>query len=388
VADNPLKEVLIIAGEASADRYGARLVQRLRTGASGKPSPRFFGTGGDQMQQAGVDLLRHARDLGSIGPQEGLSRLRIYYRTFHDLLKAARERHPAAAVLMDFPDFNLRLAKRLKRVGIPVIYYIGPQLWAWRRGRIRAVRKYVDKMLVILPFEEEYYRQRGVEAAFVGHPLLEEFAPRRDREAFVNSLGLDPQLQIVALLPGSREREVELILPTLLRASLAILDKIPAYFVISAAPTVGIERVRRVTAAVLQGNPRRENFQIAADDARDILANADFAMVKSGTSTLEAALVGTPFLVVYKLSPVSWRFANLLVDLSFAGLVNLIAGEEVAPEFMQDRATPQALSRTALEYLQEPDKAAAMKARLGPIRQKLSGRCATETVAEIVRGYL
>jgi lipid-A-disaccharide synthase len=162
VTDNSHKEILIVAGEASADRYGARLVRKL-AGSDGGQALQFFGTGGDEMQQAGVRLVRHVKELANIGPREGLAHLRTYYRTFHALLQAARERPPTVAVLIDFPEFNLRLAKRLKRAGIPVIYYISPQLWAWRKGRIKIVQKYVDQMLVILPFEEEYYRKRGVQ---------------------------------------------------------------------------------------------------------------------------------------------------------------------------------------------------------------------------------
>ncbi len=388
MADHSCKEILIVAGEASADRYGARLVRKLRSPAAGDNAPVFFGTGGDQMEQAGVRLISHARDLASIGAREGLTHLPRYFRTFHRLLAEARERKPAVAVLMDFPDFNLRLARRLKGLGIPVVYYISPQLWGWRQSRIKIVRKYVDKMLVILPFEEDYYRQRGVPAQFVGHPLLEDFAPRYDRNGFLGSLGLDPQLPTVALIPGSRKKEVEYILPTFLRAALQILDRMPAQFVISAAPTVGVEHVQNVFDGVLQGHPRAGQFRITSEDSRDILANSGFGFVKSGTSTLEAALVGTPFLIVYKLSPLSWHLTHRLVRVPFCGLVNLIAGREVAPEFVQDAATPEALSRTALEYLQQPEKSARMKDQLAEIRDLLGARHATENAAEVLGSYL
>jgi lipid-A-disaccharide synthase len=380
------KEILIVAGEASADRYGARLVRKLSS--IGGEDLRFFGTGGDEMQRAGVRLISHVRDLATIGPREVLAHLQKYYQTFQELIRESRERRPAVAVLMDFPDFNLRLAKRLKRAGIPVVYYISPQLWGWRHGRIKLVQKYVDKMLVILPFEEEYYRQRGVAAEFVGHPLLEDFAPQFDRVAFLRRWNLVPERKTIAILSGSRRKEVEYILPTLLQAGLLVLEHLPAQFVISAAPTVGVDTVGRIASSILRGHKHEGSFRIVAADSRDILANADFGFVKSGTSTLEAALVGTPFLIVYKISPVSWHLANPLITVPFRGLVNLIAGEEVAPEFLQKKATPEAISRTAIEYLEEPEKGEAMKARLAGIRQMLSARCATDTVAQVLRGYL
>jgi len=388
VADHSCKEILIVAGEASADRYGARLVRKLRAAGNGEKAPAFFGTGGDGMERAGVRLISHARDLASIGAREGIAHLAKYFQTFRLLVAEARARRPAVAVLMDFPDFNLRLARRLKGMGIPVVYYISPQLWGWRQGRIKSVRKYVDRMLVILPFEEDYYRQRGVPAQFVGHPLLEEFAPKFDRTGFLGSLGLDPQRKTLALIPGSRKKEVEYILPIFLKAALQILEQMPAQFVISAAATVGSEHVQQVAASVLQGHPRANHFRITAEPSRDILANADFGFVKSGTSTLEAALVGTPFLIVYKLSALSWEITHRLVRVPFCGLVNLIAGEEVAPEFVQDDATPEALSRTALEYLRQPDKSETMRARLACVREMLGARHATDNVAEVLRSYL
>jgi len=388
VTDHSCKEILIVAGEASADRYGARLVRKLRAMSGTEKAPAFFGTGGDEMEQAGVRLVSHARDLASIGAREGIAHLPRYFQTFHRLVAEARQRRPAAAVLMDFPDFNLRLARRLKRAGIPVVYYISPQLWGWRQGRIKIVRKYVDRMLVILPFEEEYYRQRGVPAQFVGHPLLEDFAPKFDRPGFLGRLNLDSRRKTLALIPGSRRKEVEYILPTYLKAALRILDQTPAQFVISAAPTVGLEHVQHVCAGILQGHPQADHFRITTEESRDILANADFGFVKSGTSTLEAALVGTPFLIVYKLSALSWHLTHRLVRVPFCGLVNLIAGEEVAPEFVQDDATPEALSQTALEYLQKPEKGEVMRARLAGVREMLGSRRATDNVAEVLGTYL
>jgi len=381
------KRILIVAGEASADRYGARLVERLRT-LHGSQAIDFYGTGGDEMQKAGVHLLCHVRELAHIGVREALSSLRIYYRTFKHLVRTSRAQPPDLAVLLDFPEFNLRLAKKMSRRGIKVIYYIGPQIWAWRSGRIRAIQKYVDKMLVILPFEEEYYRKRGVKVEFVGHPLLEGFEPYHNRELFLRDLNLDPAKKTIAVLAGSRRKEIDYILPTLLRAAQSILKDTSAQFLISAAPTVDVEHIRSLTNSVLQGDPNRSFFHILTQDSRDILANSDFAFVKSGTSSLEAALVGVPFLIVYKISPFSWWIGSILIRSSMKGLVNLIAQEKIVPELFQSEANPQDLARTALDYLEKPEKSAAMRLQLDGIREQLNVRCASETVAAEVSGYL
>jgi lipid-A-disaccharide synthase len=382
-----MKRILIVAGEASADRYGAALARKL-AGPGRRGSLEIFGTGGDAMCAEGVHVLRHIKELANIGPREALSHLGRYVQTFRLLLAECRRDPPAVAVLLDFPDFNLRLAKKLKRAGIAVVYYISPQLWAWRRGRIRTVRRYVDKMLVILPFEEEFYRRNGVDAQFVGHPILEGFAPKFDREAFLGGLGFDPAIPTVALLAGSRRKEVEYILPTLIRASLEILERMPAQFLISAAPMLDSGDVNRTAGSALGGSRKWNSFRIVSDDSRNILANSDFAMVKSGTSTLEAALVGTPFLVTYKISPISWFLGSMLIPNGFKGLVNLIAREAIVPEYMQGKATPEALSQAALQYLQNPGKAAAMRAHLARVREMLGARCASDHVAATVKRYL
>jgi lipid-A-disaccharide synthase len=381
------KQILIVAGEASADRYGAHLVQRLKA-LHGADSLCFYGTGGDEMQQAGVCLQRHIRDLAHIGVREAISGLHTYYKTYRSLIKDSARRRPDLAVLLDFPDFNLRLAKSMKRLGIKVVYYISPQIWAWRSGRIRLIKEYVDKMLVILPFEENYYRDRGVDAEFVGHPLLEDFRPERNRGSFLGNFGLDPSRKTVAILPGSRRKEIDYILPTLLFASLRLLKDIPAQFLISAAPTVERSHIEEIAAQILPEDLRSRYFRLVPRASRDILANSDFAFVKSGTSSLEAALVGTPFLITYKISTFSWWIGSVLIRTPMKGLVNLIAGEKIVPELYQDEATPQALAPVALEYLTNTEKSDAMRVRLAGIRDRLSIRCASETAAAAVSRYL
>jgi lipid-A-disaccharide synthase len=383
----PPKKILIVAGEASGDRYGARLVRKLRS-KRGADALVFYGTGGDEMQEAGVNLVCHVRELAHIGVREALSSFRTYYSTFRRIVTESSDEPPAVAILLDFPEFNLRLAKKMKRLGVRVIYYISPQVWAWRSGRVRTIRECVDKMLVILPFEEEYYLRRGVAAEFVGHPLLEDFKPNYGRDSFLSRLNLDPARKTVAILAGSRRKEIDHILPTLLQAGRRILREVPAQFIISTAPTIDPGQIRTVMENVIAGDPNENHFYIVDESSRDVLANSDFAFVKSGTSSLEAALVGTPFLITYKISPLSWCVGAILIHTPMKGLVNLIAQEEIVPELFQSEATPDELARLALEYLQRPEKCEVMRSRLAGIRELLSVRCASETVASTVSSYL
>lgn len=381
------KLILIVAGEASADRYGARLVRKLDS-LHGTNTLSFFGTGGDEMRDAGVDLVCHIRNLAHIGVREALSGLRTYYITYRRLIEECSRRRPDLALLLDFPEFNLRLAKRMKRLGIKVVYYISPQIWAWRSGRIRLIRKHVDKMLVILPFEEGYYRKQGVDAEFVGHPILEDFRAVSGRKSFLCGLRLDPALKTVAILPGSRQKEIDYMLPTLLRASMRLLEGIPVQFIVSNAPTVDRSHIERIADGILPREIKDKYFRLSTQPSRDILANSDFAFVKSGTSSLEAALVGVPFLITYKISPFSWWIGSMLIRIPMKGLVNLIANEKIVPELYQEQATPQALARLAMEYLGNTDKSAAMRLRLAGVRDRLSARCASEAAAATVSSYL
>ncbi len=381
------KRILIVAGEASADRYGAQLVRRLRS-MPGSEGICFYGTGGDEMADAGVQLYAHIRDLAHIGVREAFSGLRRYFRTFRNLVEEASKFRPDLAILLDFPDFNLRLAKKMKRMGIHVIYYIGPQIWAWRSGRIRTIRKYVDKMLVILPFEEEYYSRRGVEVEFVGHPLLEGFAPDCDRKSFLSRHGVDPGSRTLAILPGSRRKEVEYILPVMLKAAKRILRVQPVHFLISVAPTIDVCQIQNLIQIELKDDPDKVFLHILTSNSRDILANSDFAFVKSGTSSLEAALVETPFLIIYRISSLSWWIGSALIRSSMKGLVNLIAREEIVPELFQGDAQPGKIARLALEYMESPAKCAAMRSRLSGVRDMLSARCASSSAAAAVNRYL
>jgi lipid-A-disaccharide synthase len=242
-------------------------------------------------------------------------------------------------------------------------------------------------MAVILPFEVAFYRGHGVAAEFVGHPLLEDFAPERDRDAFLRKLQLSPDRSTIALLSGSRRHEVECILPLMLRASLRVLESVTAQFLVSIAQTIDAAQVARIMEETL-GRADRPEYRVSAQPARDLLACSDFGMVKCGTSTLEAALVGTPFLITYRIAPLSWLLGNILIRSRLKGLVNLMVGEEVVPELLQPKATPEALATVALGYLRSPEKMNLMRSKLARMREMLGARNASESVAAMVAGYL
>ncbi|MFZ0312766.1 MAG: lipid-A-disaccharide synthase [Candidatus Korobacteraceae bacterium] len=328
--------ILISAGEASGEFYGAELMKALRRQISrGSPdgSIEFFGVGGEQMRAAGCDLLVDAREIAEVGIVEVIKHIPTIYRRFRQVVREAQRRRPDAAVLIDFPDFNLRLARQLHKLGVPVIYYVSPQLWAWKQRRIERVRKYVDQMLVIFPFEEKFYRERGIAAKFVGHPLANLPAPSVTRELFAAEYKLDPSRQWIALLPGSRRGEVSRILPVLLEAA-QLLG--PEYvYTVPVASTLDADWM----ASFLR-DYRGPSITFTRD-ARATVLHARAAAVASGTSTLEAALIGTPFAMVYRVAPLTWRLGRRLVKVDRFAMVNLIAERDVVPELVQTDFTPQ-----------------------------------------------
>jgi len=361
--------LLISAGEASGDMYGAEVVSAVRRRVD---SADIFGVGGDRMRQAGCETVVNAHDIAVVGLAEVVGHLPLIYRKFRGLLRSIDSRRPDVAVLIDFPDFNLRLAKQLHRRGIPVIYYISPQLWAWRQGRVRQIKRYVSKMLVIFPFEEKWYRERGVQAQFVGHPLAALPDPTITREDFARQYGLDPAKQWIALLPGSRRKEVEMNLPAMLGAAKSLGD--------------GFEWILP-RASTLDGDWLRSEIQHAGvsitivDDACAALKHARAAIVASGTATVEAALIGTPFVMVYRVSPLSWTFGRGLVKVPHFAMPNLIAGERVVPELVQNDFTAENVVMRLRELIADGPPRRRMLAALGEVARRLRIGPATGNIA-------
>ncbi len=387
--------IFISAGEASGELYGAQLAVALRDhlARNGKHA-NLFGMGGPRMAAAGVECLVRAEEVAAMGFTEVVRHLPRIYGAFRRLRREIRTRRPAVAVLIDFPDFHFRLARELRRLGIPVVYFVSPQLWAWKQHRIRLVERYVQRMLVIFPFEEPYYRVRGIAAEFVGHPLADLPLPSVGREAFAATSGLDPAKMWIGLLPGSRIREIEANLPEMLRAARQLRENRIAAgrqdleFSVPLAPTLdAVQRKAIAQTARRLGGDLPVRFM---DDARAALFHARASVVASGTATVEAALLGNPFVVVYRVSPLTFAIAKRLVKVPHVAMANLIAGKRAVPELIQQDFTAKKIVQSLEPLLPDGPVRAAMQNDLRAIREALhlpranGERGAIDAVAAVV----
>ena len=378
-------KVMIVAGEASGDLHAAKLVNALHESSS-DVSLQFFGAAGERMREAGVDPIVKSDGLSIIGLLEIGRALPMFMRAFQDLKRAAIERRPDVAVLVDFPDFNLKLAKSLTKLGIKVIYYISPQLWAWRQYRIRSIRKYVDLVISILPFEKEWYAKHGVEhVEYVGSPLAREVYPATDKETFCRRHDLDPDVTIVSLLPGSRHKEIIRILPFMLDAAARLADeKGDAQFVVAAGSANNASDIRRVLqSAASEGRRLPSRLVTVVGETFDALNASDAAAVTSGTATLETGIIGTPLAIVYKASTINYKLLRPLIDVEHFGLVNLIADERVAVELIQDDFTAETLANE-LRSLLRPEENKKMREALRAATDKLGHGGASKRAAQLV----
>ena len=375
---SPMPRLLISCGEASGDLYGAELVRHLREQVPGLDA---FGLGGDRLQAEGASLLAHVRDLAVVGLLEVVSHLRHLRAVFRRVLEEAERHRPDAAVLVDYPDFNLRLARALHRRGIPVIYYVSPQLWAWRRGRIHDIRASVARMLVIFPFEEALYRDAGVPVSFVGHPLVSLVHPPADPVTPRRELGLDPARPVVALLPGSRAKEVAHNLPPMAASVDALAAARPELqFVAAVAASLDPTLIRRG----LEDRP----VTIVHDRTHAALSAATAAIVASGTATVEAALLGAPMVVVYRLSPWTYRLGRRFVRVPYYAMVNLIGGRRVVPELIQGEFTADRVLGEIVPLLDDTETRRQMQRDLHEVREKLGAPGASARAAAVVAPYL
>ena len=368
---------MIVAGEASGDAHAAKLVRALREAAP-DADIEFFGAAGPGMREEGVDAVVRSDDLAIVGLFEIAAALPQFLAAFKKLKQAAKLRKPDAVVLVDFPDFNLKLARVLKKQGSTVVYYISPQLWAWRKHRVSSVRKYVDLMLTILPFEKEWYAHHDIHhVEYVGSPLAREVHASLDKAEFCRKHALDPTKLIISLLPGSRNKEIARILPVMAEAAWRIaLHRPDVQFL---AATMSERQLRAVRPAT----KFPDNFHLVFGETYDALKASDAAAITSGTATLEAAILGTPMAVVYKTSAVNYGLLAPMIDVKHFGLVNLIAGKRVAAEFIQGEFTPDALSRELLRLLQ-PDVNSAMRRDLKAAADKLGHGGASKRAAEAI----
>jgi lipid-A-disaccharide synthase len=382
-ASKPMSPTIFIsAGEASGEHYGALLIEALKRqlAATGQ-SASFFGMGGDRMVAAGLDRVVRSEDMAVMGITEVVRHLPRIYREFYKLRQSIRERKPAVAVLIDFPDIHFELAEELHRLNIPVIFFVSPQLWAWKKHRIKLVQKYVTRMLVIFPFEEPFYRERGVQAEFVGHPLAESPLPTITRQQFAAQNALDPARTWIGLLPGSRPKEIRDNLPEILKAARQLSAQVPQssgfQFLIPLAPTLNApqrEEVRRLVEIHATGPAIPILSVHLVEEAAAALLHARASVVASGTATVEAALIGNPFVVVYRVSPLTYAIAKRVVTVPHVAMANLIAGKRVVPELIQNDFTAANIVQHIKPLLPDGDPRESMMKELKAIRHVLNAR--------------
>lgn len=368
-------QFLLSAGEASGETYGAQLIEGLRRL---QPETKFFGMGGERMRAAGCELLVDAREVAVVGLVEVLTHLPRIRSRFGELVREAEKRRPDAAVLIDFPEFNLRLARKLHQLKIPVFYFVSPQIWAWRTGRVKQIQKYVREMIVIFPFEQDFYRRHGVEVTYVGHPLAYAQTPQISREAFARQedVGLDPGKPWIALLPGSRQKELRLNLPPMIEtADLLRRQGHDFEYLLPVASTLSREWVARQPGLSASG------IRLTSQ-AGPTLMHARAAVVASGTATVEAALAGTPFVVVYRLAPLTWLLGRRLVSLNTFAMPNLIARRRIVPELIQKDFTAANVVRELHTILPDGQDRARMLRDLEEVRSRLRDQDLPETPPE------
>ncbi|MCJ7644107.1 MAG: lipid-A-disaccharide synthase [Candidatus Aminicenantes bacterium] len=364
--------ILIVAGESSGERYGAGLVREFR---KLYPEARFFGIGGKQMSGEGVEVLFPMEHLAVMGIFEVISHVPRIRRIFRQIVQETASRRPAAAVLIDSPDFNLRLARKLKKAGIPVLYYVSPTVWAWRRGRLKTIRKHVARMMLIFPFEEEIYKAENIPATYIGHPLLERVKADLSRKDFFAGRGLDPGKKLVVLLPGSRRSELRSHGPVLAEAVERIRGSVPAEFVLVLAESLRRADLEKAIPGGIRG------LQVIDRDGYSAIAAADIVLSACGTATLEAALLGTPVVAYYRISPLTYHVGRRFVRIRQYSIVNILAGKAVIPELIQDEFTAGNLSRETIKILESDELRAEMKADFLKIRKGLGEGRASENAA-------
>ena len=370
-----IKKIMIVAGEASGDLHGGKLVQAmLRI----DQSLRFYGIGGNKMKAAGVELIADSADMAVVGLTEVVSKLGMILKVMTQLKASLKADKPDLIILIDYPDFNLPMAKAAKKNGIRVFYYISPQVWAWRKGRIGKIKKIVDKMAVILPFEALLYHEAGVDATFVGHPLLDVVKTKYSRKEALAKFGLSEGVITVGILPGSRQSEVVRLLPDMLKAAEIIEKKIaPVQFVLPLADTLDVAFVSHI----IEHYPM--TVRIIRDEVYDVIGCTDIAMVASGTATLETALMETPMIVIYKVSAPSYYVGKMVINVGHIGLVNIIAGKTVVPELIQDEANPERIAGEVIDILTNSERMEGIKTELSKIRGMLGSPGAAERAAQI-----
>ena len=367
--------VLIVAGEASADLHGSNLVRAMKRL---DPGIMFQGIGGHGMKTQGVEILVPSSEMAVVGLTEVLPRLCKIAGAYRSLKTILKKNHPDLLILLDYPDFNIMLSRVAKQCGVPVLYYISPQVWAWRRRRVEKLRRRVDRLAVILPFEEAFYRQNGLEVEYVGHPLLDVIPPRRDKNSALRELGMAEAYPVVGLLPGSRKEEVVKLLPTMAGAALELIETFPDLkCLLPRASTIPED----VIASILENHPLE--VKVIHGNMHTVLSACDLAFVASGTATLETAIMQVPMVILYRVSPLSYWIGKKLIRVPSIGLPNLVAQKKIVPELIQDEVTAERLTREALSLLGDSKRRDHMVNELIKVREKLGSISASKRTARI-----
>jgi lipid-A-disaccharide synthase len=370
------KRIMIVAGEASGDIYGAGLIKAVH---AIDPTFRFFGIGGARMREAGAETMADSADMAVVGLVEVLKHFDVIAPAFLTLKRILQNDPPDLLILIDYPGFNLRLAKVAKQAGVKVLYYISPQIWAWRQGRVKKIKQLVDHMAVILPFEAPLYEKAGVPVSFVGHPMADRVKTELSHAEAANSFGLDPSRPIVGLFPGSRRSEVSRLLPVILDAAQLLQLQFPdVQFVLPLASTLSDADL----APYLVGH--QLSITTTRERIHDLIKACDAVIAVSGTVTLEIALVGTPLVIIYKLAALTYQLAVRLVKVDHIGLCNIVAGETVARELIQDDASPQRIAQEIGRILSDAPYADELKMKLSGVRERLGGGGSDQKMAALV----
>lgn len=368
---------MIIAGEASGDLHGGKVVRELR---ALRPECEIYGIGGDMMRDAGMRLIHHVREMAFLGFAEVVRHLPFIRRVLGECVATLRTNKPDVLLLIDYPGFNLKLARKAHQLGIPVVYYISPQVWAWKAGRVKKMRGVIDMMLVIFPFEVEIYRREQVPVEFVGHPLLEQpalgGASVEEREEFFLRNGFKPGVPLVGMFPGSRKQELHRMVPTFIETARLLKTKLDVQFAVAAAPTISPE--------ILDAQFAGRGIPVLRDQTEMLQRFCDVALTKSGTSTLEMAVGGTPMVVLYKTSALSYRIGKSFALIEHIAMPNIVAGGTIVPEFIQDEATPERLAAAVHALLTDADLRAKMLRDLAAVRATLGTPGASRRVAQCV----
>ena len=368
--------IMIIAGEASGDMHGANMVAAMK---QINPELTFCGIGGSELLKQGMEPLYDASQIAVVGLSEVFSHLKDIRQAMRNIDDRLRRQHPRLLILIDFPDFNLMTAKKAKRYDIPVFYYISPQVWAWRSGRVKKIARLVDKMAVILPFEKDFYHDKGVEVEFVGHPLMDTVRPAMAKEDFLAKHAITPSGKVVGILPGSRKKEISAMLPTFLEVAKMLAADLPDLtFVCPLAPTLTLKDLQQNGLDTTQ-----LNIKVISGDRYDLMAACDAVMAVSGTVTLELAILNVPMVVAYRVSPLTYFLGRRLIKVKYASLVNLVAGKEVVPEMLQHAMTSENIYRHLLQLLTQEKKYKEMRQELLKVVKKLGGAGASQRAAQL-----